>query len=116
LIGAHALARGVSAGAVVSAPSVSSGLGSSYAALAPRWRGVVAAIVGTVIATVCVGVSAPVAFLAAALLSLVLAGWAARALGGVSGDVLGAIEQLGEISTLLVTIALVARGYGLPLM
>ena len=39
LIAAHALARGVSAAVVVTAPSAASGLGSTYAALAPRWRG-----------------------------------------------------------------------------
>ena len=116
LIGAHALARGVSAGAVVSAPSASAGLGSNYAALAPRWRGVVAAIVGTLIATACLGIAGPVSLIVAVLVAITLGGWAGRALGGVNGDVLGAIEQLGEISTLLVTVALIGRRFGLPLM
>jgi cobalamin synthase len=30
-----------------------------------------------------------------------MAAWARRRLGGVSGDVLGAIEQLSEVATLL---------------
>ena len=115
LVGAHALARGVSAGVVVSAPSVGTGLGSSYASLAPRWRGVVAAIVGTLIATVCLGIGGPIGSFVAVVVALVVAGWAERALGGVSGDVLGAIEQLVEISTLLVAVALIDRGVGLPL-
>jgi adenosylcobinamide-GDP ribazoletransferase len=115
LVGAHALARGVSAGAVVSAPSVRTGLGSSYAALAPRWRGVVAAVAGLVIATVCLGVAGPIALVVSALVAMALVAWAERALGGVSGDVLGAIEQLAEITTVLAATAFVGAGFRLPL-
>jgi adenosylcobinamide-GDP ribazoletransferase len=114
-IGAHALARGVSAGALVSAPSAPTGLGSSYAALAPRWRGVVAAIVGALIASACLGIAGPLALFLSALLAMFVVGWAVRALGAVSGDVLGAIEQLGEITTLLVVVALIGQGVAPPL-
>src|SRR5262249_44315078 len=103
LIASHALGRGVSAATVVSAPSAGGGgLGSSYAALAPRWRGVVAVIVAVTIATICIGVAAPVALLLAAIAAWLQARWAERTLGGVSGDVLGTIEQTGELITLLV--------------
>jgi adenosylcobinamide-GDP ribazoletransferase len=115
LIGAHSLARGVSAAAVVSAPSAGPGLGSSYAALAPRWRGIVAAIIGLLIATVCLGIAGPIAMLMSALLAIALRVWAERALGGVSGDVLGAIEQLAEITTMLTATALIGGGLRLPL-
>ena len=115
LIGTHALARGVSAGVVVSAPSASTGLGSSYAALAPRWRGVVAAVVGTLVATLCLGIGGPLSLIAAIGLAILVTRWAARALGGVSGDVLGAIEQLGEIAVLLVVVALSVHGSPPPL-
>jgi adenosylcobinamide-GDP ribazoletransferase len=115
LIGAHALARGVSAGTVVSAPSAGAGLGSSYAALAPRWRGVVAAVVGALIATACLGIGGLVALIAAVILAILVSRWAEHSLGGVSGDVLGAIEQLGEVATLLVVVALVGRGVTPPL-
>lgn len=109
LVAAHALARAVSAAAVVSAPSAGSGLGSSYAALAPKWRGVVAVIVGVVIASVCIGIAAPVALAVAAVAAMLEARWAGRTLGGVSGDVLGTIEQTGELITLLVAVALAAH-------
>jgi adenosylcobinamide-GDP ribazoletransferase len=115
LIAAHALARGVSAAVVVSAPSAVSGLGSSHAALAPRWRGWIAAVIGAVVATVCLGASALAAVAIAGVAAVVLARWAARALGGVSGDVLGAIEQIGEVVTLLVAAAAMARGFLGPL-
>jgi adenosylcobinamide-GDP ribazoletransferase len=114
LIGAHALARGVSAGAVVSAPSARTGLGSSYAALAPRWRGVVAVLVGTLVATVCLGIGGPLSLVAAIALGMLVSGWAERALGDVSGDVFGAIEQLGESAVLLIVVALSANGFPPP--
>jgi adenosylcobinamide-GDP ribazoletransferase len=116
LIAAHALARGVSAATVVSAPSAGAGLGSSYAALAPRWRGVVAVAVGLLIATVCIGVAAPAALALAAVAALLEARWAERVLGGVSGDVLGTIEQTGELITLLIAVAFAAHVAGFPLV
>jgi adenosylcobinamide-GDP ribazoletransferase len=114
LIGAHALARGVSAGTVVSAPSASTGLGSSYAALAPRWRGMVAVAVGALVATACLGVGGPLSLVAAIVLAMAVTRWADHALGGINGDVLGAIEQLGEIAVLLIVVALSANGYPPP--
>jgi adenosylcobinamide-GDP ribazoletransferase len=101
LVAAHALARGTSAVVVVLAPSAGAGLGSSYAALTPRWRGVVAWIAGVVVAVACLRLAGIVAAAACALIAVAMAGWARRRLGGVSGDVLGAIEQFGEVATLL---------------
>jgi adenosylcobinamide-GDP ribazoletransferase len=101
LVAAHALARGTSAAVVVLAPSAGAGLGSSYAALTPRWRGVVAWIVGVVIGVACLRLTGVVAAAVCALIAVAMAAWARRRLGGVSGDVLGATEQLGEVATLL---------------
>ncbi len=116
LIAAHALARGVSAATVVSAPSAGVGLGSSYASLAPRWRGVVAVVVACVIGTICIGIAAPVALALTAVAALLQARWAERELGGVSGDVLGTIEQSGELITLLVAVAFAAHVANFPLV
>ncbi|MEP6758599.1 MAG: adenosylcobinamide-GDP ribazoletransferase [Actinomycetota bacterium] len=110
LIAAHALARGMSAAVVVSAPSAATGLGSSYAALAPRWRGWIALAVGVGVATACLGIAGLIAAGIVGVCAVALARWAARTLGGVSGDVLGAIEQVGEIVTLLVSVAAIGRG------
>ena len=114
LIAAHALARGVSAAVVVSAPSAATGLGSRYAGLAPRWRGWVACGIGVALAAGCLGVAGLIAAATAGLVAVALSRWATRALGGVSGDVLGAIEQFGEIVTLLVAVAALARGLAGP--
>jgi adenosylcobinamide-GDP ribazoletransferase len=116
LIAAHTLARGVSAATVVTSPSVGSGLGSSYATLAPRWRGIVALVLGLVIATACIGVAAPAALVVAGFAAWLEARWADRALGGVSGDVLGTIEQTGEVVTLLVAVAFAAHVAAFPLV
>lgn len=115
LIAAHALARGVSAAVVVTAPSAASGLGSTYAALAPRWRGWTACAVGIAVATICLGAAGFIAAIVAGLAAVGLARWSTRVLGGVSGDVLGAIEQVGEILTLLIAVAAVARGVAGPI-
>ena len=116
LIAAHALARGVSAATVVTAPSAGGGLGSSVASLAPTWRGVVAVVIGLVIASVCIGVAAPVALALAGLAAFLEARWADRTLGGVSGDVLGTIEQTGELITLLMAVGFAVHVAGFPLL
>jgi adenosylcobinamide-GDP ribazoletransferase len=116
LIAAHALARGVSAAALVSAPSAGGGLGSSYAALAPRWRGIVAVVGSVAIASICIGIAAPVALVLMISAAWLQARWADRTLGGVSGDVLGAVEQTGEVITLLVAVASAAHVARFPLL
>jgi adenosylcobinamide-GDP ribazoletransferase len=116
LVAAHALARGMSAVVVVTAPSASTGLGSTYARLTPRWRGWAAVITGVLVATACLGPAGLFAAVAAGFAALLLARWAARALGGVGGDVLGAIEQVGEIVTILIAVAAAARGSVGPLV
>jgi adenosylcobinamide-GDP ribazoletransferase len=116
LIAAHALARGVSAATVVGAPSAGGRLGSSFSALAPKWRGIVAVIVAVTIATICIGIAAPVALFLAAIAAWVQTRWAERTLGGVSGDVLGTIEQSAELVTLLVAVAFAAHVGSFPLV
>jgi adenosylcobinamide-GDP ribazoletransferase len=115
LVAAHALARGVSAATVASAPSAGTGLGSSYASLAPRWRGIVALIVALIISAICIGIAAPAALAVAAIAAWLEARWSDRTLGGVSGDVLGMVEQTGELITLLVAVAFAARVAAFPL-
>jgi adenosylcobinamide-GDP ribazoletransferase len=73
------------------------------------WRGVAAVIVGVAIGAVCIGAAAPVALAVAIVAAFLQARWAERTLGGVSGDVLGTIEQSGELLTLLVAVAFASR-------
>jgi cobalamin synthase len=72
-------------------------------------------IVAVVIASMCIGIAGPVALALAAVATLLEARWADRTLGGVNGDVLGTIEQTGEVVTLLVAVEFAAHVAGFPL-
>ncbi len=105
LIAAHAGARAVVPAVMLFlAPARHDGL--SFAAGAPSAaRAAAAAILGVVILFISLGLvltiaAAVVVVIAAALMS----GLSERQIGGQTGDVLGAVEQLGEIAILLVAL------------
>jgi adenosylcobinamide-GDP ribazoletransferase len=106
---AHALGRGASVGAMAIFRPVDDGLGAAYTrALTPA-----RAAIGAALAIVIAGGTLRVWALPAAgigVLVLLLVGSLARSkIGGINGDVLGAIQQLTEIGVLLMTAARVAR-------
>ena len=112
---AHALGRG-GAVAVMGAfrPAIVDGLGASFTrALRP---GQVAAGVGLAAAlgAAAVGVWVVVAGLLVAAGAAVMGNYARRTLGGTTGDVLGAVAQVGELCVLLVGVAVVANGWTSP--
>jgi adenosylcobinamide-GDP ribazoletransferase len=118
-IAAHTLGRASALGAMSLAPQAKTdGLGATIAGpdgveptaartgIGPRWIGVGA---GVVIATVAIGWwTAPAAALALVGTAAVVA-LAIRKIGGVSGDVLGTIEQVVECTTLIAVTALATR-------
>lgn len=110
LVAAHSLGRG---GAVAvmgtAAPTPTEGLGADYARglrPLPTALGVVAALTITAIAT---GWWVAPLSLAAGLGAFGVAALARRAFGGMSGDLLGAVEQIGECLVLVVVTALASR-------
>lgn len=108
LVAAHSLARGASVAVMVTAPPTA-GLGADYARdLRPvaAGLGVSASLVVAAIAT---GWWAVPLAAAAGVGALAVAWLARRAFGGVSGDLLGAVEQVGEILVLVVATALAAQ-------
>lgn len=110
LVAAHTLGRGAAVGVMGTAPpSPSTGLGADYARSLTRRQvaaGVVASIAITALATGWwVGPLALAAGLGAAVVAVV----ATRAFGGVSGDILGAVEQVGECLVLVVITGLALR-------
>jgi adenosylcobinamide-GDP ribazoletransferase len=106
LIAAHGAARAVMPLLMFMPPARSDGL-SFAAGEPPRWSAVVAGVLGVVVLGLCLG---PIHGLIAAVLLLVIVVVMARMtswqIGGQTGDVLGALEQVGEIAVLLVA----ARG------
>jgi adenosylcobinamide-GDP ribazoletransferase len=110
----HALSRTAIVGVLATTPPARpTGLGASYAAFASRRMFAAASAGGLVIGLALVG-SAVVACAAVATLG----GWlvrrlAVRGIGGVTGDVLGAAQQVTETAVLVVGAALVMAGWRL---
>jgi adenosylcobinamide-GDP ribazoletransferase len=99
---AHALSRGASVGLLVwTRPASTDGLGATYFAFVTKGRALAAGATALLIAMASMGpwglLAAPLAVLGAGAVAWL----ATRKLGGVTGDVLGAAQQAGEILVLL---------------
>jgi len=106
LIAAHALSRGVLPAAMHRLdPARSDGLGAG--AGRPEQNQVLIALgIALVIAVIAIGLRAGLsAAIAAALVATALGWLARRQIGGQTGDVLGAIEQVAEVAALLAAAA-----------
>ena len=111
LVMAHAVGRSIATLVMVTTPSASAtGLGTSYTAHLPK-PAVLA--IGAVIAgcSVVGGPAGVVGYLIALAGAALLVLLARRAYGGTTGDVLGAVEQVGEMAVLSAAARLVAE-YG----
>jgi adenosylcobinamide-GDP ribazoletransferase len=109
---AHALSRAAAVGVMATFPTAGeTGLGASYVLALSRRRALAGVAAGLAVALALLGVVAVAAAAAAALAAAVLGRLAVRRIGGVSGDVLGAIQQLGEMLVLLVAVAAVTTGW-----
>ena len=107
---AHALGRSAAVGTMaLTAPTTRSGLGSQVFSDARRPALAIGALAGLALAAVATGWWSLPAALAAGVGAAVMVWLAARKIGGVNGDVLGAIEQIGECVTLVVLSGLAAR-------
>jgi adenosylcobinamide-GDP ribazoletransferase len=106
LIAAHAAARAPMAAFMRLVPPARQDGMSAQAGEPPPASAIAAGVLGIAVLMVCLGLAAG---LVAAL--LVACGFAAmgwlcgRQIGGQTGDVLGALEQLGEVTVLLVAVA-----------
>ncbi len=108
------VAHGVSRGAMVLPLRLASSAGSGLQAAVSRVvRPVDVWLAGTVSVALAVGWLGPwaiAALLITALANALPAAWARKRLGGFSGDVLGAGQQLAELGLLLLAVALVTTG------
>lgn len=106
LVAAHGLGRSAAVVVMSRATVASEGLGSGYRdglRLGPTLAG---AAVPALVVAAAVGPWAPALIVAPLLPALLVVAWARRAIGGVNGDVCGAIEQVSETVVLLVAAAL----------
>jgi adenosylcobinamide-GDP ribazoletransferase len=108
---AHALSRAAAGAAMTAFPGAGeTGLGASYALALSRRRALAGAASGLAVALALLGAVALWAAAAAALPAVLLGRLAVRRLGGITGDVLGAVQQLGEMLVLLAAVAAVMAG------
>jgi adenosylcobinamide-GDP ribazoletransferase len=109
---AHALARAAATAVLGSTPIASQdGLGAAYArVLSGRTllAGVAAALLISVVA---IGLWAPLAAVGCAFIAWWIGRAATRRIGGVTGDVLGAIQQCALIAVLLLASAVETQGW-----
>jgi len=110
-IAAAALSRALPAGIVAAlGPARADGLGS-MASAAPETaasRSIIAALIGFIGAVVAIGFVAGVwSFLTALCIGIFVVVFARHRLGGYTGDVLGAAQQLSEITVLLLCAAVI---------
>jgi adenosylcobinamide-GDP ribazoletransferase len=109
---AHALSRAVAVATMTALPAAAeTGLGASYALALSRRRALAGAAAGLAAALALLGLPALLAAGAAGLAAAALGRLAVRRIGGVTGDVLGAVQQLAEILALLVAVAAVTTGF-----
>ena len=108
LVVAHMLGRTMAVALMIVAPAAAgTGLGHSYTAELPRPR-TAAALIVTSAAAAGLGLPGAVALAAAAVGAAAVALIAWRAVGGTTGDVLGAAEQVAEMAVLVSAAGLAA--------
>lgn len=110
---AHAFSRSAAIGLLAFvAPATGDGLGASYARSVTRAQVGRTLLIGVAIAGFLLGIwLVPIAAVAVVLLVLLVRGAVNKA-GGLTGDVLGAAQQVVEIAVLLGASAVMTNGWG----
>jgi adenosylcobinamide-GDP ribazoletransferase len=108
LIGAHVLARWSSLPLIRALPyaRTDGGTGKPFAGGVTETGLVVATTVTALLTLALWGLGAVVVWIAVVAVSLLLAAWFRRRLGGITGDTLGAVNQFTELVALLALVAL----------
>jgi adenosylcobinamide-GDP ribazoletransferase len=86
------------------------GLGAAFVAGLSRWAGPLWGLGGLALGAALLGPGGVVIAAAAWSVAVLWAGFAARRLGGLTGDVLGAVVELAELGALLAGAAAMRRG------
>lgn len=102
---AHAMSRSGADLLLIGPAATDEGLGSSYSSLAGRSEIARALLFGVIVGTFALG---PLFVPAAALVllgGLVMKSLSMSRIGGVTGDIMGAAQQIGEVAVLVVAVA-----------
>jgi adenosylcobinamide-GDP ribazoletransferase len=109
-VAAHALGRSAAVGLMLTVPvATPDGLGAAYVRHLRTRSGVVGVVSGVGVAAVAVGPWVAAAVAGAAVSAVAVAWLARRKIGGITGDVLGACEQVTEIVVLVIMAGAAAR-------
>ncbi len=110
LVAAHTLGRGAAVATMATLPTAKpEGLGAEYARRLRRPSAIVGVVFAVSAAALATGWWVGPLVAAAFVAALVVGALAVRKLGGVTGDVLGAVEQVAECLVLVTVTALAAR-------
>ncbi len=107
LVCAHSLGRAGAVALMTLAPTArADGLGADYTKMLRPSTAAFGAVIGIATAVLAFGPMAPIVIAAVALGAAVVGLWAWKRIGGITGDLLGAAEQVGEGLILLAGSAL----------
>ncbi|HYI43837.1 MAG TPA: adenosylcobinamide-GDP ribazoletransferase [Actinomycetota bacterium] len=104
---AHAVSRSASVALLGTMRPAGEGLGASYGAAVTSRRAAVGVVIGLLIGAAGLGVWLLPVVGVVSLCTWVVGRWSLAKIGGISGDALGATQQITEIAVLAVAVAMV---------
>lgn len=108
---AHAMSRAGAVAMLVGPVATDDGLGAAYASVVTRAQIVRSGAAGLAIGVLCIGPAVVPAAIGVSFVGLAVSRMARRRIGGITGDLMGCAQQVGEIVVLLVAVVGMQRGW-----